>query len=166
MHLHPGHRTRNARRRRAPQRASARTGEGLVAAPFSFSGRRVQRRPLRWRFCCWARRGLGRKAKRQRKRGASGGPSRPRPARAPSAAQPEENGAGEPQGSKQMKLGLQGASRLGFLFTRNRRRAVGSKSTDRIRLGQIWPRRGRSFPAQAQVAAWARGRSERVGRFA
>ena len=64
----------------------------------------------------------------------------------------------EREGAGKNELGFgQQAGRLQFLFTRNRRRAIGSKSTARICLGQIWPRRGRSFPAQAQVAAWARG---------
>ena len=42
-----------------------------------------------------------------------------------------------------------------------------SDEIKRLRLhGQIWPRRGRSFLAQAQVAAWDAGCAARAGRWA
>ena len=56
-----------------------------------------------------------------------------------------------------MRARVSVAANWGVLFTRDQRRAVGCRSTAKIASGQIWPRRGRRFPAQAQVAAWARG---------
>ena len=51
----------------------------------------------------------------------------------------------------------QGASRPGVLSPRDQRQAVGCDPTARTFSGRNEPRREQQIPAQAQVAAWARG---------
>jgi hypothetical protein len=60
-----------------------------------------------------------------------------------------------------MRLGLRRSVTEPVLFDRKPRATVGSRWTAHRHRTEIQPRRGESFPAQAQVAAWSAGRAER-----
>ena len=61
-----------------------------------------------------------------------------------------------------MNLGFREKRRPGVLFGRNGQTAVRSDPAIRICRTGFRPRRANEIPAQAQVAAWARGRERRA----
>ena len=74
----------------------------------------------------------------------------------------ERRCANEREGEANNELGFERAAAVaGFSSGRNVRRIVDWRSTASRHPGRIRPRRVASFPAQAQVAAWARRRRER-----